>query len=50
MTFLGLTPGGVGLLQANIAVAANTPAGELPLVLNIAGRNSNTAKLPVRRP
>lgn len=50
VTFLGLTPGGVGLLQANIAVAANTPAGELPLVLNIAGRNSNTAKLPVRRP
>lgn len=47
--FLGATPGGVGLFQANVRLGANLPDGELPMVLTIGGVASDTVKLVVKR-
>ena len=47
VTFLGLTPGYVGLAQANITVP-NLPTGDYPLVLNISGLLSTSALVSVK--
>jgi uncharacterized protein (TIGR03437 family) len=49
VAFYGLSPGGVGLYQINFQVPPETPAGDLPLVVNQSGASSNTAVLPVSR-
>lgn len=46
--FLGLTPGLVGVAQANIFVPPEAPAGDQPLVITIAGQTSNTAIVSIR--
>jgi uncharacterized protein (TIGR03437 family) len=46
VTFIGLTPGFVGLAQANITVP-NLPTGDYPLILNIAGLESTAALVSV---
>jgi uncharacterized protein (TIGR03437 family) len=48
--FLGATPGGVGLFQANVVLNTQLADGEHPLVLTIGTRTSNAAKLVLRRP
>lgn len=50
IAFLGVTPGGVGLYQANLLLSISLEAGDHPLLLTIGGRASNTARLSVRRP
>ena len=45
--FIGLTPGSVGLAQANITVP-NLPTGDYPLILNISGLLSTSALVSVR--
>jgi uncharacterized protein (TIGR03437 family) len=47
--FLGLSPGGVGLLQANVTLSTSLSSGTFPLVLTIGGRASNAVNLAVRR-
>jgi uncharacterized protein (TIGR03437 family) len=47
ITFLGLTPGYVGLAQANITVP-NLPTGDYPLILNISGLLSTSALVSVK--
>ena len=47
ITFLGLTPGYVGLAQANITVP-NLATGDYPLVLNISGLLSTSALVSVK--
>jgi len=46
--FVGLTPSAVGLYQINFQVPANTPAGNLPLVVSQAGVATNQVILPVQ--
>ena len=46
-TFLGLTPGFVGLAQANITVP-NLPSGDYPLVLTVSGVQSTSALISVK--
>jgi uncharacterized protein (TIGR03437 family) len=45
----GMTPGYVGLLQVNLKVPADTPAGDQPLVITIGGNASNTAVVTVTK-
>lgn len=47
--FVGLTPGGVGLLQANVRLPAVMTNGEYKLTLLLAGTRSNEVKLSVAR-
>jgi uncharacterized protein (TIGR03437 family) len=47
VTFLGLTPGSVGLAQANITVP-NLPSGDYPLVFTVAGIQSTSALISVK--
>lgn len=47
ISFLGLTPGQVGLAQANITVPP-LPSGDYPLVLNISGLLSTSALVSVK--
>jgi uncharacterized protein (TIGR03437 family) len=47
VTFLGLTPGSVGLGQANITVP-NLPPGDYPLILTVAGLESTSALISVQ--
>jgi uncharacterized protein (TIGR03437 family) len=47
--FAGLTPQFVGLYQINFQIPANTPDGDLNLVVYQAGVASNTAILPVKQ-
>ncbi len=47
VTFLGLTPGSVGLAQANITVPA-LASGDYPLILNVAGLQSTSALISVK--
>jgi uncharacterized protein (TIGR03437 family) len=47
ITFIGLTPGFVGLAQANITVP-NLATGDYPLILNISGLLSTSALVSVR--
>jgi minor extracellular serine protease Vpr len=46
--FSGLTPGVVGLYQINAIVAADTPAGDQPIVVSIGGVDSKASVLPVQ--
>lgn len=48
-TFIGLTPGGVGLYQANVFINGNIAPGDQPFVLTVNGVASNTVKIPVRQ-
>jgi uncharacterized protein (TIGR03437 family) len=45
--YLGLTPGDVGLAQANIRIPADLPSGDYPLVLNVGGFESISAVISV---
>lgn len=47
VTFLGLTPGQVGLAQANITVPV-LPSGDYPLILTVAGVESTSALVSVQ--
>jgi hypothetical protein len=47
VSFLGLTPGFVGLAQANITVPA-MPSGDYPLILTVAGIESTSALVSVK--
>lgn len=47
VTFLGLTPGSVGLAQANITIP-NLPSGDYPLILNVSGVESTSALISVK--
>jgi len=46
--FLGLTPGDVGLAQANIVVPSGTAPGTYPLTITIDGQASNSATISVK--
>ena len=47
--FLGLSPGLVGLAQANVVIPASvTPGGEVPVKITIGGQESNTTTIAVR--
>ncbi len=48
MTFLGLTPGFIGLAQADIQVPQLAPAGDYPLVITINGVKSNAPVVSVK--
>ncbi|HYP09709.1 MAG TPA: SBBP repeat-containing protein [Bryobacteraceae bacterium] len=45
--FIGMTPGSVGLLQANVRVPASLASGDYPVVLRIGEESSNTALIAV---
>lgn len=45
--YLGLTPGDVGLAQANILIPGDLPSGDYPLVLNVGGLQSISATISV---
>jgi uncharacterized protein (TIGR03437 family) len=47
VTFLGFTPGAVGLAQANITIP-NLPSGDYPLILTVAGVQSTAALVSVQ--
>jgi uncharacterized protein (TIGR03437 family) len=46
MEYLGLTPGFVGLYQANFIVPAIAP-GSYPVVVTVGGMSSNAASIAV---
>jgi uncharacterized protein (TIGR03437 family) len=46
--FLGLTPGLVGVAQANVLVPDGAPAGDQVLLVSIAGQAANAALISVR--
>lgn len=45
--YLGLTPGDVGLAQANIQIPAGLPSGDYPLVITVGGLQSISAIISV---
>lgn len=45
--YLGLTPGDVGLAQANIQIPADLQSGDYPLVINVGGLESISAIISV---
>jgi hypothetical protein len=47
VSFAGLTPGLVGLIQINIQLAANLPSGSLPMVIQFPGDMSPSVNLAV---
>lgn len=47
--FVGLTPGGVGLFQANVFVNGTVEAGEHEFTITVNNVRSNAVKIPVRR-
>jgi uncharacterized protein (TIGR03437 family) len=49
-SFLGLTPGSVGLLQGNVTVPTFDQAGNYDVVLKVGTETSNTVVLTVSRP
>ena len=49
ISFAGLTPSAVGLYQINFQVPANTPNGDLQLVVSQAGVTDNPVILPVHK-
>ena len=46
--FLGLTPGAVGLAQANVQIPAQLTTGDYPLVLTVNGQTSRSALVAVK--
>ena len=48
VSFAGLAPGFVGLLQMNIVVPTTLAAGDYPLTITIHGETSNTATISVK--
>jgi uncharacterized protein (TIGR03437 family) len=50
MPFLGLTPGFVGLAQANLIVPAGLPEGQHAVTITIGGNQSNSPVISVGRP
>ena len=46
MLYLGLTPGSVGLAQANLVVPTGV-RGDVPLFINVGGVPSNTGLISV---
>ena len=48
VSFSGLSPGFVGLYQANVTVPANAPSGEQELVVTANGVASNTVRISVQ--
>ena len=46
--FLGLTPGLVGVAQANILVGPSTPAGEQILLISLGGQTANGGVVSIR--
>lgn len=46
--FIGLTPGAVGLAQANIQIPV-MPSGDYPLVITVAGQSSRSVMISVKR-
>jgi uncharacterized protein (TIGR03437 family) len=49
--FLGLTPGFVGLAQANLIVPADAPIGpDVPVIINIGGQPSNVMVIAIELP
>jgi uncharacterized protein (TIGR03437 family) len=47
VSFAGLAPGFVGLVQVNIVVPSGLPKGDYPLTVTIAGQDSNSALVSV---
>jgi uncharacterized protein (TIGR03437 family) len=47
VTFAGLAPGFVGLLQMNIVVPSGLSQGNYPLTVTLAGQTSNSATISV---
>jgi uncharacterized protein (TIGR03437 family) len=45
--YIGLTPGGIGLYQANFTVPPSLAKGTYPLVITIGGQASNSASMTV---
>lgn len=48
VAFSGLAPAIVGLYQINVEVPADTPSGTQPVIVNINGIDSQTARIPVQ--
>ncbi len=48
VSFAGLAPGFVGLLQMNITVPSDLPSGAYPLIITIGGASSSPATINVR--
>jgi uncharacterized protein (TIGR03437 family) len=48
VAFLGLSPGFVGLVQANIEVAIGTPTGEQLLLISVGGQAANVAIVSIK--
>jgi uncharacterized protein (TIGR03437 family) len=46
--FLGLTPGFIGLAQANLIIPANAPTGDAPVVITVNGQRSNSVIVSVQ--
>ena len=46
--FSGLSPGAVGLYQFNIVIPDRVGVGDLNLLINVGGRNSNLVTVPVQ--
>jgi uncharacterized protein (TIGR03437 family) len=47
--YAGLTPGGIGLYQINVQLPAETPEGDLRLIVTQGGIEANAVTIPVRR-
>jgi len=47
VSFAGLTPGFIGLVQANIVVPAGLTTGDYPLAVTVNGQTSNGAAISV---
>jgi uncharacterized protein (TIGR03437 family) len=47
VSFLGLTPGSVGLAQANVTIPS-LPSGDYPMILTVAGLQSTSALISVK--
>jgi adhesin/invasin len=48
VSFAGLTPGFIGLMQMNIVVPSGLAAGVYPLSITIDGQAANTATIAVK--
>lgn len=48
IAFLGLSPGFIGLAQANIQIPAGIPPGDTNLTISVRGATSNTTQITIR--